>query len=367
MYYSYRQIDGYNSPVNVILSRRGLGKTFGKVLPCIKDFAFKGDRFIYVVETLEQLATLTQNKGEKFFANILDYLRNSDNKKDKLLLEKMFEKGDTNVTNEDDIDEFNSTKVYNQIRGGTISINGETAGYIISFNDFGNMKRNNFVNIKTVIIDEFIPEKKDIRTYKNPYKLVSLIQSIARLKDIKIYMLGNTVDINDPVLDRLGLTSMKPGEIKVIKDDYGIVLVAHYVNNKDYLEFSNKSDKSVSGRFAKLMKETSLDENSFKNKINDDLLITEYKNNSLMCVIHGFDNKAFRVSYSKDGSDYYITSDYGNNKRKRYCLEEKYISNHVIYNPSYKELLLNLYSLNKLRFDTSMTYNIFKDILKIVN
>ena len=91
-----------------------------------------------------------------------------------------------------------------KIIGGTIKINGETAGYILSMNSFGEIKRNNFSKIKHIIVDEFITEKLDKTALENPKKVSSLIQSIGRLKDMKIYLLGNAIRFDDPILSRMG-------------------------------------------------------------------------------------------------------------------------------------------------------------------
>ena len=55
MYYDFSKIDGYNCPVKIVISRRGLGKTFGKLKMCTERFVTKQNRFIYVVETGERL------------------------------------------------------------------------------------------------------------------------------------------------------------------------------------------------------------------------------------------------------------------------------------------------------------------------
>lgn len=60
MWYNWRRIDGFQCPVKIVISRRGLGKTFGKVRSSIEDFVTDGARFIYVVETGDMVRALTQ-------------------------------------------------------------------------------------------------------------------------------------------------------------------------------------------------------------------------------------------------------------------------------------------------------------------
>ena len=75
MYYNWRKIDGYGCPLKIVLSRRGLGKTFKVVQnKGIWRFLTKEKMFIYVVETKEMVKQLCMNKGEKFFCNIIYFL-----------------------------------------------------------------------------------------------------------------------------------------------------------------------------------------------------------------------------------------------------------------------------------------------------
>lgn len=358
MYYSYRSIDGFKAPIRVVLSKRGLGKTFGALMKAFRSVAFENKRFVYVVETLEMVKTLSQNKGEKFFAAILSYLESPKaSRKDKQLLSLLRpESGDTEVEEGD---------VFNKIQGGTIKVGGNTAGYIVSLNDFSNLKRNNFINVKYIIVDEFISEEVDIRTLRNPYKLVSIIQSIARTQNVIIYMLANTVRLNDPILNKLGFSNIKLGEIKCLKDKYGAIAVCHYVDNKEYDEFNKVADASVAGRFAKLMNETTLDDNTFKETCPKELMIPEKpKASHMIFCLHGLGGSV-RINATKDHSQYYVLDDYGTNVKNRITFEEKYVTNVVKLRAEWRDPLMNKYASGSLLFDTSTTYLLFKAIMKL--
>ena len=360
MYYNYRTIDGYNAPINVIISKRGLGKTFGRVIRCIKRFKNKKQRFIYTVETEEMIDVLAQNKGEKFFAKIIEYLQNNPSVNNDSLLDFIMTK--TEVEETENIGLTQKSK----IKGGTIIINGETAGYIVSINGFAKLKRNNFVDIKEIIIDEFIPENVDIRSLQNTYKVVSLIQSIARTdENVKVYLLGNSIRLNDNILIKLKLTNLKAGEFRQVKDKYGLLVICHFVDNKQYEEFTEVANKSVAGRLASLTGEDNLEQNEFKNEIPPNLLMPEKpKSSHMIFCLHG-EGGSIRINAVKDYSEYYVLEDYGRNKNNRYCLDKKFIAPAVQYLPEYKEYLLTLYNQNKLKFENSYIYIIFKSILHL--
>lgn len=356
MFYSYRKIDGYNCPINVILSRRGLGKTFGCVMKGIYAFTLDKTRFVYVVETNEMVKTLSQNRGEKFFASIITFLRDNPSCKNTKMLTCLCGEERTEVT---------EGEVMNKIQGGTIIIAGETAGYIVSFNDFANLKRNNFVDIKYIIIDEFIPENIDIRSRQNAYKIVSLVQSIARLKEVKIYLLGNTIRLNDIVLSKLGLDNIKAGTIKTISDKYGKLVVCHLVDNNEYPEFLGKANTSVAGRLASILNEDNLEKNEYKNTLPKELeMPAKPKSSHMIFCLHG-DGVSVRVHATKDYSEYYVMDDYGKNVKSRICLDKKFISPVVKYYKDWEEVLLNKYENGRILFDTSTSYIAFKSILKL--
>ena len=362
MYYNWRSIEGYPAPIKVVIARRGLGKTFGKVKDAICDFADNNEnRFVYVVETIEDVKALSTNRGERFFSALREYFENASSKRAHHYYNKLF-KNKTEIE-EGETDLIDNTN--NFIQGGTIKIGEDTAGYLIAINSYGNLKRNNFVKIKTIIIDEFIPEEIDIRHLKMARKVVSIVQSVARMKNVKIYMLGNSIRLDDILLVKLGLGNMKMGEIRVIKDKYGPLVVGHYVDNNDYKDFVDESDKSVAGRFAKLLGEDNLDQNIFKGELPLELKIPENPKSShlLFCLHNG--NDSIRVNVTKDHSDYYILSDYGKNIRERICLDQKYMTNIVHYRPEWKEILLMKYSLGQIKFESSVIYTLFKNFLKL--
>ena len=362
MFYKWRSIEGYNAPIKVVIARRGLGKTFGKVKDAMFDFADNNEhRFCYVVETIEDVKTLSANRGERFFASLKQYLEEKGSKRANHYYDKLFkntaeiEEGETDLIGNDN----------HFIQGGTIKINGNTAGYLIAINSYGNLKRNNFINIKTIIIDEFIPEEIDIRHLKMARKVASIIQTIARRQDVKIYMLGNSIRLDDILLVKLGLANMKVGEIRVIKDEFGPLVVGHYVDSSDYPEFEEEANKSVAGRLATLLGEDNLDKNIFRGELPENLKIPENPKSShlLFCIHEG--NESIRINVTKDHSEYYVLSDYGKNERERICLDQKYMTNVIQYRPEWKEVLLMKYSLGEIKFESSVIFTLFKNMLKL--
>ena len=352
---NWRSIEGNNASVYVIISQRGLGKTFGKVKDSISDFLDNNtNRFVYVVETKDMVNVLSQNKGEKFFGAVIEYFQNNPSRRHNRYLKQMLNA---------EVEEGN---VLNKIEGGTIKIANKTAGYIVAVNDFANLKRNNFINIKNIIIDEFIPEVIDIRYLKYAYKLANLIQSIARLKDVKIYMLGNAIRSNDSLLLKMGLGNMRPGETRKIYKNGKLFLYALMVNPKDYEEYTKDANLSVAGLFSEVLGETGLEKNEYKKELPEELELPKTLQSShLLLCLHN-ELGSIRINEVKDHSVYYVLMDYGVNTKKRITFDNKLQSNIISYYPEWKELLLIKYTQGKILFENEYVYKIFKNSLNLL-
>lgn len=358
MYYSFRKIDSYNTPVRLILARRGIGKTFGILKKAFRLFRDTGKRLIYVVETDDMVYELCRNNGEKFFAGLLSELSKRKSGRDAALYEFLIGASTDNSSNAKSKDELT------RICGGTLYIAGQTAGYIVSLNGFSKLKRNNFANVGIVFIDEFIPEEIDVRKLRLPYKMVSLVQSIARTQDVLVYMAANSIRLSDAILVKLGLQDIKPGEIRVIYDKYGPFITAEYVDNNAYSEFEAKANASVAGRFASAFSLDNLERNKFGDALTERETIPQKALPSkFLACFHG-EAGSVRVHYVSDGS-YYIFEDYGDNMRRRYCLQKQFASGVVMYSPDWADSLFALYQADKFKYQNAYVKFVFKDIIGV--
>lgn len=355
MYYNWRTIDGYRHyPVKIVIAPRGIGKTFGRVLKCVIEFLEHQNEFVYVVENKEMVQELCKENGLKFFQAINTFSEEKPSYR-KSILENL------KIT---ELTEDEVTKRGTLIKGGIVKINKTVCGHIIALSDFANLKRNNFSkSIKTIIVDEFIPEKINVTHLDMPRKLVSIIESVSRLNGVKIYLLANSIRPNDIILDRLGLVNLKSGEIRKIKDKYGPFIVCHYVDPKQYTQFNENKSMSVSGRIATIMKEDKLNTNTFNNADLNKLLIGDKRKQSSHYLSLHNDVISVRFQITKDKSTLYCLYDYGENETKRYCVNEQYQNGCVRYNNGLKEVLMIYYTSNKILFESISVLEYFKTII----
>ena len=361
-HFESQPVEAYNAPITIIVGPRGIGKTYHFNLNNII-YCYEHDyKMVYVCETKEDIEQLSSGNGERFFSRFIMELSKQNSNRSKKWLSYF-----QNSTLEEEVEIIKDDKIDYEIKKGMISLGGKQIGYLIAMNDFAHLKRNNFDDsYKRFLIDEFIPEKVDIRTLDNPRKIVSLIQSIARTStDIKIVMLGNSLRSNDPILARFGLDDLEQGEIRACFDKYGLLVVGHMIDRNCYPNFANKTDKSVAGRLATVLEEDNLDKNIFRDKLENIKILDPATKEPSKYFITLFDSED-SLRFHKTASGYlYCLQDYGTTRTSLYCIEKFCIDARILYNPDLKDILLRYYEMNKILFESQQIFFKFKKILKL--
>ena len=211
-----------------------------------------------------------------------------------------------------------------------------------------------------------MPEQTDINSVKISRKITSLLQSIGRTRnDFTVYLMSNALRRTDALLDRLKCSNIKLGEAYIVSDDYGPLLYMEYIDPNNFKKLNEIQDSSIAGRVAKLLDEDNLDKNIFRDELKDNEIIpSEPKPCSLLCCLHG-EGSSIRISITKDHNDVYVMEDYGQNVKKRYCIDKRFIAPAVIFVPDYKDYLLGLYNRGIMKFQSANIKLIFKAILNI--
>lgn len=247
VYYDWQRTLTYNAKVNMIISARGFGKTYGIRKQAIKDFIKDGSKFVEVVRYKELL------KGES--AIQIGYF-------DKLVLNNEFPGYEFKIQ---------GTKAYIC----TTPKEGQKAkwhhmGYFVALTEMQQTKQRTFAGVKNVIFDEFVIDKRTGHRYlKGEYFLfANLIDSLAREevgKDgkamgtkIRIYLLGNACDLTNPYFVQWKIN-------KQPRDGYtwyaNKLVLLHYVKNKTYQE--GKKDTLVGKLVAGTSEENIIVDNIF--------------------------------------------------------------------------------------------------------
>ena len=211
MYYDYTKILTDNAFLNFLIGERGVGKTYGASKFVTKQFINKGKEFVYIKRFKSDL----QKSVPEFFQELI---KNNEFPDHELSAK--------------------SSKFY---------IDNQKCGYALSLTTAQSLKSTNFPNVKNIIFDEFIVEEGGQYYLKNEVEIVlGLIETIARMRDVRIFMLGNAVTVTNPYFIYFDIQLPYSTDIKTYKN--GLILV-QYMYNEKYREAkaNTKLGKLVEG------------------------------------------------------------------------------------------------------------------------
>lgn len=213
MYYNLSKVLSYsNSFLYFLLGERGVGKTYSTTKFVVKKFLETGDEFVYV----RRYKTEMQISKPKFFEAL--------------------------ITN----GEFEGHELSS--KGENFYIDGRIAGYSMTLSTAQNRKGSNFPRVKYIIFDEFIIEEGQNHYLKNEVEnFLGLIESVARMRDVKVFLLANAVTITNPYFIYFDIHLPYNNDIATFKN--GLILV-QYMRNEEY----RKSKKET--KFGKLIENT---------------------------------------------------------------------------------------------------------------
>lgn len=217
-YYDYRKLMSYNAFINILCGGRGLGKTFGAKRKGIRDAINKGEQFIYLRRTVEELkaARLT------FFADIASEFPNYDTR----VNGKMGQIAPRVEHRPDETD----TEYAKRAKGRK----WQTICYFVALSTAQNEKGTSYPLVTLIIFDEFIIEKSSMGRYlRNEVEaLMNFYSTVDRGQDkTRILMLANSVSIMNPYFSEWNIEPDRLPEISVHADGD---IVAHFPDSKDY-------------------------------------------------------------------------------------------------------------------------------------
>lgn len=212
-YYCYDKLLSRNALLNFVIGERGVGKSFGAKQFVINDFIKNGNEFVY----LRRYKTELKSSVPRFFDDI----------------------------NASGIFEDHSFKVKNN---SEFKVDGCTAGYAIALSTANILKSTSFAKVKTIIFDEFIIDKGCYKYLQNEVtQLLDIVETIARMRDVRVLMLGNAISITNPYFRYFELSLPYNSEFKSFKDG---LIVVNYIKNEEYREAKKQT------RFGKLIEDT---------------------------------------------------------------------------------------------------------------
>ena len=236
-YYSSAEIRKLNCTYNIIIGKRSNGKTYDALYHGLEDYIKTGAQFAIVRRWDEDFA---KQRGASMFQSL------TNNRYGENVIARLTE------------GEYNDVYYYSRRWYLCRYDNGlqkritaeEPFAYGFSLSATEHDKSTSYNKIKTIIFDEFLTRSIYLA---NEYVLfMNCVSTIARDRDdeVKIYMLGNTVNQYCPYFEEMGLNRVRaqqPGTIDVytMGDESG-----NHV--KIAVEYCKASEKAVKSKKAKI-------------------------------------------------------------------------------------------------------------------
>lgn len=226
MYFDINKTLSYNAFLNFLIGERGVGKTYSTTKFLISQFLKKKYQFAYIRRYKSEI----KKDAPQFFDSI--------------------------IKNE----EFKDTTFY--YKGEKFYCNDQVIGYAMTLTTAQNLKGSNFPDVKYIVFDEFIIEDHSHHYLPNEVNgFLGLVESVARTRDVKIFLLGNASSIVNPYFLFFNIDLPYNSDIKLYKN--GLILL-NYMKNEEYREFKKKT------KFGQLVAGTSYEEFAIDNKFSDD-------------------------------------------------------------------------------------------------
>lgn len=237
-YYDWQKTLSFNADITMVITARGMGKTYGLRKQCVKDFLKDGSRFVEITRFKNELTGVADGYFSKLVLNkeFPNYIFKTEGKKGYIARQTQ------------------------QDLKNNVKPEWELICYFVALSDMQAMKKRTFVNVYRIIMDESILDFNDRfhRYLPNEWNvLANMVDSVSRentnetrLHPPKLYLLANACDLINPYF-----TTFQINE----PPNYGYTwyynktFLLHYMEPGEYAE--NKLTKTLAGKMFSLTNE----------------------------------------------------------------------------------------------------------------
>lgn len=221
----------YNCLYNFIIGNRGAGKTYGSLKYCIEKYLSEREhgrtwQFLYVRRYSTELQKLTMSRGGRLFQAVKKEFPEHDLK------------AESNV----------------------LYCDGEVMGYAQPLSTASILKSDSFPDVWVILFDEFIIDNSGTYHYLQDEvrKFFDLYETVARMRDVRVFFLSNAVTVTNPYFDFLHLNKPYNGDIQRFGNSKDILV--QNVANTAMIEYKKQT------RFAKLIEGTEYSDYAIDNE-----------------------------------------------------------------------------------------------------
>ncbi len=213
IYYNINNLLSYNALLSFVIGERGVGKSYSAKKFVAKRFINKNKQFVYIRRYKTELKQSMIKKGVPIFWKQIE---NDEELKNH------------NFNNDNEL----------------MKIDDKIAGFAIPLSIANILKSATYDNVDTIIFDEFIIDKGCYHYLQDEVTaLLETIETVARLRNIRVIFLGNAISITNPYFTYFDLSLPYNSQFKVAKrDKNGMpLIVINYIKNEVYRKIKKES------------------------------------------------------------------------------------------------------------------------------
>lgn len=328
-WYNYDKIRSYNALLNIIMTNRGFGKTYGFKDMCIKNFLKNGKQFMYV---RRYKTDIDKDKRIMFWNDIRSAYP-----------EHKFE-----------------------VKGKCAYIDDKIAGYFVALSTSLSLKSVPFPDVTLIGYDEFVIGGGTQQYIKGEVTLfLELLSTVIRKRnDVRVFMLANNISIVNPYFTYFNINPKKGNRFTMAQD--GEVIVDIMANN----DFINEMKAT---KFGLLTKNTHYSDYAIENEslLDTDAFIEKYplKDCLPVCTII-FDNNKVQVWLNKKTNMFYCNDkiiettpkfSLTSNDHTEHSILKTKLTNYPFFNNCIKA-----FQVGQIRFSSQYVKHTMYDIFKIL-
>lgn len=241
--------------------------------------------------------------------------------------------------------------------------NGQICGYAVQLSTAQNLKSVNFSKVKTIIFDEFGIEEGQRKYYLNNevFIFLNLVESIARMRDVRIFLLSNSVSRTNPYFLYFNLDIPYNKDIRTYRN--GLILV-QYMNNQ---AFRNAKEKT---RFGQLVANTSYSDYAIHNKmLNKPTHFIQQKSGNVKFYFNFIvNNITLGVWQDTKHNLMFVSTDYYKNSPFTFSTSLDSHSENTVYIKATKKFkcwkdFIKFYNYGQLRFENEKIYSLCQQLI----
>lgn len=335
IFYDINNLLSYNALLSFVIGERGVGKSYSAKKFVAKRFINKDKQFVYIRRYKTELKQAMMKKGVPIFWQ--------------------------QISNDEDLKghKFNND---NEI----MYIDDKVAGFSMPLSIANILKSSTYDNVDTIIFDEFIIDKGTYHYLQDEVvAFLEVIETVARLRDIRVLFLGNAISITNPYFTYFDLTLPYNSQFKVAKRDKNGVplIVVNYIKNEAYRKVKKES------RFGQLIEGTEYGKYAIDNEFLRDSksFIRKKTNNCKFYFILCINNKNYGVWVDYKECLMFISNDYDPNCPVKFSINpDDHNENTLLIrcrtSPFFKNII-EYYRLAKLCFENQQIKNTIMQII----